>query len=37
MLVLCAVLMVEFIEHYFVRTCKASLKQSAGYETLIFV
>jgi len=37
MLVLCAVLMVEFIEHYFVRTCKTSLKQGGGYETIIFV
>lgn len=38
MLVLCAVLMVEFIEHYFVRTCKTTLKQGGdGYETLIFV
>ena len=37
MLVLCAVLMVEFMEHYFVRNCKTSLQQSGGYETLIFV
>ena len=37
MLVLCAVLMVEFMEHYFVRACKTSLKQGGGYETIIFV
>ena len=37
MLVLCAVLMVEFMEHYFVRTCHSSLKQGGGYETIIFV
>ena len=37
MLVLSGVLMVEFIEHYFVRTCKTTLKQKDGYETIIFV
>lgn len=37
MLVLCAVLMVEFMEHYFVRTCRSSTKQGGGYETIIFV
>lgn len=37
MVVLCAVLMVEFMEHYFVRTCRSSAKQGGGYETIIFV
>jgi peptidoglycan/LPS O-acetylase OafA/YrhL len=35
--VLCAVLMVEFMEHYFVRTCRSSAKHGGGYETIIFV
>ena len=37
MVVLCAVLMVEFMEHYFVRSCRSSVKQGRGYETIIFV
>jgi sugar phosphate permease len=37
MVVVGAVLMVEFMEHYFVRTCQSSAKQGGGYETIIFV